>query len=210
MSHVVLLGDSIFDNAVYVPGGPSVLEHLTKALPGGWRATLLAQDGAMTDDIGRQLKMLPEDATHLAVSMGDNDVLSYSPAIRTSPCESILAALQEIDSYRREFEIAYRRMLDKVLAARLPTVLATIYDAIPDLTTAERVGLSIFNDVILRQAFRTGVPVIDLRSICHEAADYSSLSPIEPSGLGGGKIARAIATVVTQHEFRTSQSSVYG
>ena len=35
MSHVVLLGDSIFDNGRYVPGGPSVIEHLRKALPAG-------------------------------------------------------------------------------------------------------------------------------------------------------------------------------
>ena len=27
MSHVVLLGDSIFDNAAYVPGQPPVIEH---------------------------------------------------------------------------------------------------------------------------------------------------------------------------------------
>jgi hypothetical protein len=32
VSHVVLLGDSIFDNARYVPGGPSVLEHFRKGL----------------------------------------------------------------------------------------------------------------------------------------------------------------------------------
>src|SRR5262249_20871634 len=45
MSHVVLLGDSIFDNDRYVPGDPSVIKHLRRALPHGWRATLLAGDG---------------------------------------------------------------------------------------------------------------------------------------------------------------------
>jgi hypothetical protein len=35
MSHVVLLGDSIFDNAGYVPDGLSVLAHLRALLPAG-------------------------------------------------------------------------------------------------------------------------------------------------------------------------------
>lgn len=53
MRHVVLLGDSIFDNARYVPDRPPVIEQLQKALPPGWRASLLAVDGAVTEDVAR-------------------------------------------------------------------------------------------------------------------------------------------------------------
>ena len=81
MSHVVLLGDSIFDNARYVPGGPSVIEHLRRSLPAGWRATLLARDGAGTAEMDRQLDLLPPDATHLVVSVGGNDALDHSGLI---------------------------------------------------------------------------------------------------------------------------------
>ena len=42
-------------------------------------------------------------------------------------------------------------------------------------------------------AMRAGVPVIDLRLVCTDAADYSRSSPIEPSVVGGGKIARVVA-----------------
>src|SRR3712207_2336551 len=45
MSHVVLLGDSIFDNAAYVRGGPDVIRQLQGVLPAGWKATLRAVDG---------------------------------------------------------------------------------------------------------------------------------------------------------------------
>ena len=48
-----------------------------------------------------------------------------------------------------------------------------------------------FNDVILRVAFEHHLPVIDLRLVCNEPADYAN--PIEPSGRGGRKIALAIA-----------------
>ena len=59
--HVVLLGDSIFDNARYVPGGPSVIEHLRRVLPAAGRATLLAVDGAGAEDVARQVARLPAD-----------------------------------------------------------------------------------------------------------------------------------------------------
>jgi hypothetical protein len=42
--HIVLLGDSIFDNSAYVGGGPDVIAQLRQELP-GWRCTLLALDG---------------------------------------------------------------------------------------------------------------------------------------------------------------------
>jgi hypothetical protein len=54
-----------------------------------------------------------------------------------------------------------------------------------------RSGIALFNDCITRAAFCRHVPLIDLRLICTEAADYAN--PIEPSVRGGAKIARAIA-----------------
>ena len=76
--HVILLGDSIFDNAPYVPGKPPVVEQLQSLLPGGWEATLLAVDGHVTNDVPGQLARLPEDSTHLVVSVGGNDALQNS------------------------------------------------------------------------------------------------------------------------------------
>src|SRR5580704_3369076 len=70
MGHVILLGDSIFDNERYVPDRPPVIEQVRRALPAGWQATLLAVDGHMTEDVANQLKRLPADATHLVVSVG--------------------------------------------------------------------------------------------------------------------------------------------
>lgn len=75
MGHVVLLGDSIFDYARYVPGGPSVLDHVRRPLPRGWKVTLLARDGAVAAGVIEQLARLPDDATHLVISAGGNDAL---------------------------------------------------------------------------------------------------------------------------------------
>jgi len=51
MPHVVLLGDSIFDNARYTGGGPDVVSQVRNLLPVGWAASLLAVDGSMTVNI---------------------------------------------------------------------------------------------------------------------------------------------------------------
>jgi len=51
------------------------------------------------------------------------------------------------------------------------------------------VALMTFNDVILRCGIERGLSIIDLRLICNEKSDYTN--PIEPSGSGGLKIAKA-------------------
>ena len=59
MKHVVLLGDSIFDNKRYVGEEPDVIDQLKADLPAGWTASLNALDGSTTFDIAGQLKRLP-------------------------------------------------------------------------------------------------------------------------------------------------------
>ena len=70
MPHLVLLGDFIFDNARYTSGGPAVESQVRKLLPSKWNLTLLAVDGSSTDDIPSQMRLLPNDATHLVLSIG--------------------------------------------------------------------------------------------------------------------------------------------
>ena len=73
MSHLVLLGDSIFDNGAYVDGAPTVIDQVRSLLPKGWKATLLAVNGNVTLNVREQIKRIPVDATHLVISMGGND-----------------------------------------------------------------------------------------------------------------------------------------
>lgn len=199
--HVILLGDSIFDNASYVPGGSPVIHQLASALPAGWRATLLAIDGATIESAHAQFFRLPVDATHLVLSAGGNDALQYYPMIVDELPTTFPEALRGLDAIAARFRPGYRKLLERALGFHRPTVVCTIYDAVPDLDPAARAALCVFNDVILREAARAGVPVIDLRLICTERGDYSTLSPIEPSAAGGEKIARAIARLLATHDF---------
>ena len=54
-AHIVLLGDSIFDNGAYTQGEPDVVTHLRTLLPAGARAMLLAKDGAIAKVILRAM-----------------------------------------------------------------------------------------------------------------------------------------------------------
>jgi hypothetical protein len=193
MPHVVLLGDSVFDNAAYVAPGPDVVRHLRERVAADWTATLLAVDGHVIADIPRQLGRLPVDASHLVVSVGGNDALGASGVLE-SPARSVAEAVGLLADVRDRFQVAYGAMLDTVQATARPVAICTIYDPrYPDprrrrLVTA---ALTVLNDVITREAFVRNLALIDLRVLCSEDADFAN--PIEPSVQGGRKIAAAIA-----------------
>ncbi|MDQ3802596.1 MAG: SGNH/GDSL hydrolase family protein [Acidobacteriota bacterium] len=210
MYHVVLLGDSIFDNAAYVAAGePDVVRQVRGLMLPGSKATLLAVDGSRLGDVGGQLRRLPEDATHLILSCGGNDALGHADILneRASSAAEVLAKLARIsDSFERD----YREALAKVLGRGLPTALCTIYyPRFPDaaLQKIASAALAVFNDCIIRAAFAAGVPLIDLRLVCGEQEDYAN--PIEPSARGGEKIAGAIMRAVTGHDFGGGRTSVF-
>jgi len=197
MTHIVLLGDSIFDNAPYVQAGMAVVDHLRACLAPHDRVTLLARDGSVLDDVAAQLPglaALPAPPTRLVLSCGGNDVLGLLGAMH-GPVATVLEAVELLAAWQRDFRDAYRRMLDAVLATGLPLAVATIYEAVPGLTAGLRVALGVFNDVILREAALRDLPVLDLRLVCTEPQDYAACSPIEPSVQGGRKIAQALAAL---------------
>lgn len=208
MGHVVLLGDSIFDNARYVPDRPPVIEQVRRGLPAGWKGTLVAVDGHVVEDIALQLPRIPADATHLVVSVGGNDALSASGLLQER-AGTVGAALGVLAEALGAFRSEYAAMLRSVLARGKPTAVCTIYDAIPVLGDPERAALAGFNDVISRTAAGAGIPLIDLRVICNHADDYSPLSPIEPSVVGGAKIADAICRMLAGHDFAAGRSVVW-
>src|SRR5262245_46170669 len=125
MNHIVLVGDSIFDNAAYVAEGPDVLQQLLGILPSGWRATLNARDGAVIRDVSEQLSRLPTDASHVVISAGGNNALGEAHVL-DQPVRSMPEALELLADVRERFRSAYAQMLDEVLQRRLHTAVCTI------------------------------------------------------------------------------------
>ena len=210
VSHVVLLGDSIFDNAAYIAAGaPDVIRQVRQRLPYDSKATLAAVDGSRLRDVSEQLRRrLPTDATHLVVSVGGNDALDRSDFL-AAPAHSTAEALLGLADIGYEFERDYLAMLAGVLERGLPTAICTVYyPRFPEEVLQRMVvtALAVFNDCIIRAAFAHSLPLLDLRLICTEEGDYAN--PIEPSAQGGEKIARAIVGAI-EHGFAGSRTEVY-
>lgn len=209
MKHIILLGDSIFDNKSYVNGGKDTIENLREQIPADWKATLLAVDGDVAADVARQLPKMPADATHLFISVGGNDALREMGILqmRASSAAEVFAELSNVAA---RFEDRYTRMLDAVRELNKPTVVCTIYyPRYPDVGMQKIAvaALASFNDVIIRQAILAGVPLIDLRYVCDDDADYAN--PIEPSVAGGAKISKRIIEIVERHDFSGGRTSAY-
>lgn len=198
MPHIVLLGDSIFDNARYTFGKPEVITQVQQLAPEGWRATLLAVDGSTTADVQSQLRQLPPDASHLVLSIGGNNAI-MNAGILNKPVKSTADALRELATIASEFEVGYRSVVKACKEIALPLVVCTIYNGCFEESGYQQListALMVFNDAIFRVAIEFKLPVIDLRFVCTSKQDYAN--PIEPSSTGGAKIAKAIVDLIAK------------
>jgi hypothetical protein len=167
MPHVVLLGDSIFDNAAYVRGGPDVVASSAAMLPPGWRATLLAVDGAVIDGVGRAARPAARPTPRTSCSAPAATTRSATPACSTARALERRGA--RLARRRRDgFEARYRRLAAALAARGLPVTVCTIYEGNlgPPADRLAAVALAVFNDAILRVAAAHALPVIELRHVC--------------------------------------------
>jgi hypothetical protein len=199
MSHnIVLLGDSVFDNSAYVPGQSCLTEQLRAIMGPDNEVLMLAVDGHFVIDVRGQLRRVPERATHLFVSAGGNDALSQYEML-FAECADSQELFEEWSRIQAGFRRDYRNMLEAVVSLNRHTAVCTVYDAVPGVAPFAITALSLFNDVIVAEAVAAGVSIIDLRRVCTEAQDFSSISPIEPSWQGGAKIAAVLKRVAEGH-----------
>lgn len=239
MSHLVLLGDSVFDNGAYVGSGePDVARQVSARLPGGNEVTLLAVDGHLTSDVSSQIERLPSSATHLFLSVGGNDALQHLDAIKRFETEisRFSEAIKKLREIQEDFRRAYRPVVEELLGTGLPTTLCTIYNgnfqeasqqAPPQQAPSQQAPSQ---QVMPQQALSlqalvdTILPVIG--DVIVEAAaenglplidlgrvlgepDLDYANPIEPSAHGGAKIAEAITEVLSGHEFASPRAEIY-
>ncbi len=170
--HLVLLGDSVFDNGVYVePGQADVTAHLRRKLePLGWMLDMLAVDGAVASSVEGQLARSPVvRPCTFVLSVGGNDALGHLDMILDmTPNRSTGSVLRAFNGIREEFRERYARVLDLIVSHGQPLIVCTIYNPRfpePELQLLAKTGLSFFNDVIAEEALRRRLPIIDLRAV---------------------------------------------
>jgi len=224
--NIVLLGDSIFDNGAYVRSNEmDVPSQLTTLMGNSCKVTHLAVDGHITSHVPMQLNSLPNDASHLFLSVGGNDGLGHLSIFQES-IFTVGDALQKMYLIGDEFKKSYSGMLDSVLSHNLPTTVCSIYypkffsqslnrveSYLPRMVDAKNLqemamaAETIFNDIILFETFKRNLPLIDLRILCNRDEDFAN--PIEPSCIGGMKIAERIKKIALEHDFDKANSVVY-
>ena len=123
--HVVLIGDSILDNAPYVDRDHDVTSHLKRELPGDWQVTLRAVDGSSLPHIPTQTIDLPDSTTHIVFSCGGNDALNHID-ILDRPTRSVGSALRQLNRIRTDFFQEYSRVLRSLADTELPVIVLTI------------------------------------------------------------------------------------
>jgi lysophospholipase L1-like esterase len=197
MSQVlVLLGDSILDNASYTFPKPDTTSHLERLLGPEWSILRLAQDGATMADVGAQLHRFEEQSAAAVLSIGGNDALQHVGLFERSASTSS-EVLAELLLIAEDFGRAYETVAREVVARFKRTVICTIYEVQlepREYARLARVPLAVLNDRIVRIGSKLGADVLDLRSVCTEPSDF--VLQIEPSASGAAKIAEAIAAVL--------------
>ncbi len=197
MSAVCLLGDSIIDNKVYVGRNElSVKEHLEAMSESMFNQ--IAVDGHTTRDVlNFQLNQLPKISTHKVLSIGGNDLLQQISFLKNKDALTTKEVMEQAVCKLAPIKKRYRTIVEKLSQENSKLLLCTVYEGnltddlfYRDIAFASQAMVSMLNDVIFSTAATFNVDVLELRNIFTAPEDYAN--PIEPSHIGGKKLASRI------------------
>jgi lysophospholipase L1-like esterase len=196
---IVLLGDSIIDNGAYIRAGePDVASQLQSLLP-QYAVSKRALDGAVCSDvIGSQTADLVA-VDGIILSAGGNDALQHVSLLEDTSATTAVEILVRLWAIREEFRRSYASLLEHLAGAERPVLVMTVYSPCfeghgmcPAYQQTAESAVSIFDDVIQQEARSRSFEVLELRTLFTDRADYAN--PIEPSAIGGMKLAQAMST----------------
>ena len=159
-----------------------------------------------------------EEASNIIVSIGGNDLLHNISFLQTtSELSKVMGkdariekwGVRELNPSRnrvfeetyfeiiKPFKKQYETIVANLSSHRANLLLCTVYegdlvdsDEFSDVNNSSKTMVSIFNDIVYRTANKCGADVLELRDIFVRPEDYAN--PIEPSHIGGGKLAKAM------------------
>lgn len=201
---VVICGDSVFDNTIYVRPGERDVHSFLKEYADDWEVDFRAVDGAVCRHVGDfQINSEEPSCDAVVMSIGGNNALGeldrlFDPNKLVLRDHAHLLGLMQ-DEFRSE----YREALRSACAVGRHILVATIYrprfhldptsapfDSFENIQMTLDPLLSVFNDVVQEEARRVRASVLDLRLICDRDEHFAN--PIEPSELGGRQIAENV------------------
>ena len=174
---IILLGDSIFQNELFVPQKKSV-GALLKAQYGSKKVKIYAEDGAMIEDMKTQLlvvdKKYNKKSTHIFLSFGGNDIIENFIEYYTG------VTLKQLFK-------DYKNNISK-LQLQFPNAnihLSTIYYPKKEPYTYYHDTIKSWNDMIISYAKNRGFNVLRIDKYFKKKKDFTQ--SIEPS-INGSKI----------------------
>ena len=199
MNRVVLFGDSIIDNKTYVSHGEfSVLEHLENI--SNYEYIQVAYDGHTTFDVqNKQLHLSTiEKPSHIVLSVGGNDLLQNLSYLSNGPMSNVNDAITGIQQHIFEpLEQRFETIIEELSSQRANLLICTVYegdlgrtDEFKDVLDSSKIMVSSLNDIVYKTAKKYKADVLELREIFISSDDYAN--PIEPSHIGGEKLAKSI------------------
>jgi hypothetical protein len=194
--HLVLLGDALQNIDL---GAGEIESALVPRPRNPWKLTVL--QGVQTLQRGH-LREIPEDATHLVISVEGAWAIEASGLLQ-SGTHTIREALAVLCAAADEFEVILRSLIAAAQETGLPTVVCTLVPdrfAKPAQHRVAATALAIFNDRVVRRAFAASLPIVDLRMVCDEDADYASETLLSRAGV------RKAANVIRAALYEVSRS----
>lgn len=181
VTHIVLLGDSIFQNNNYVPKSKSV-EYLLKeklSIP----SLVLAQDNAIIYDIPKQYNSMPLNlnakTTNLYISIGGNDLLNLYEHNNTNNSKL----------FNMVWEIYKKTILMLIDSTQCNIILTDIY-FITDPNYSKYIPMiKKWNSNLYQFAGQHKLNVFKISKILTQPKDFTN--SIEPSVIGGNKMVNS-------------------
>ena len=181
VTHIVLLGDSIFQNNNYVPKSKSV-EYLLKeklSIP----SLVLAQDNAIIYDIPKQYNSMPLNlnakTTNLYISIGGNDLLNLYEHNNTNNSKL----------FNMVWEIYKKTILMLIDSTQCNIILTDIYFITDPNYNKYIPMIKKWNSNLYQFADQHKLNVFKISKILTQPKDFTN--SIEPSVIGGNKMVNS-------------------
>ena len=199
-TQITLFGDSIIDNGVYVGSEElSVLQHLQQRRPDRIFEQRAVDGDTTADVLSNQL--VDRHSGIGVLSIGGNDLLQNMRLLATEDRVTPVGLFESLGAVADGFTDRYQSILSMLQG---PCLVMTIYNpsfqrdpAMAHLQRSCEMVVGMFNDIIQRLTRQHDKDLLELRDIFVEESDYAN--PIEPSHIGGGKLADAIIEWVEKH-----------
>merc|ERR1719330_751867 len=168
-----------------------------------WTMTMLAQDGALLEDVMiRQLPLIPPRATHVVLSCSGNDLLALlnQMVVANFTLGSVYAAVGEGLKLVAE---QYRDLIQLLKRLKCHVACCTVYR--PNFNqfffkSLATVSLGLHNSRLMQIAEDLHCSVLDLANILEGKEDFAN--PLELSTRGGAKVVENITRFVSEHPSR--------